>query len=97
MSEELAKARAREAATREILEVMSLSRDDDRPVFDVILRNAARLCKAPIAVDRPSAHHNHRDRVLSVPPDDGTTKAGQTMTEMPGYSTATVAAPRTTG
>ena len=40
----------REAATREILEVISQSRDDEAPVFDMILRNAAQLCKAPIAV-----------------------------------------------
>lgn len=39
----------REAASAEILEVISRSRDDDRPVFDVILRNAARLCKLPHA------------------------------------------------
>lgn len=39
----------REAATREILEVVSQSRDDERPVFEVILRNASRLCRAPLA------------------------------------------------
>ncbi|MGQ0565303.1 MAG: GAF domain-containing protein [Gemmobacter sp.] len=39
----------REKASAAILEVISQSRDDDGPVFDVILRNAARLCKAPIA------------------------------------------------
>ena len=33
----------REAATSEILEVISRSRDDDGPVFDVVLENAARL------------------------------------------------------
>ena len=40
---------AREAATREILEVISQSRDDDRPVFDAILRRVARLCDAHAA------------------------------------------------
>ena len=35
---------AREAATREILEVISRNPDDDRPVFDVILRNVIKLC-----------------------------------------------------
>ena len=40
---------AREAATREILEVISQSRDDDRPVFDVIVSRAAQLCNAPMA------------------------------------------------
>jgi len=39
----------REAATREILQVISRSRDDKQPVFDVILENAARLCEAPHA------------------------------------------------
>ena len=38
-----------EAATREILSVISQSRDDETPVFDVILANAARLCDAPFA------------------------------------------------
>ncbi len=49
MNEELAKARAREAATREILEVISRSRDDDRPVFDSILEQAAKLCNATLS------------------------------------------------
>jgi GAF domain-containing protein len=40
----------REAASREILQVISRSRDDEQPVFDVILENAARLCRAPQAV-----------------------------------------------
>jgi len=40
---------AREAATRHILQVISQSRDDEKPVFDVILENAARLCQAPMA------------------------------------------------
>lgn len=39
----------REAATRQILGVISQSRDDEAPVFDVILENAARLCAAPMA------------------------------------------------
>ncbi|MEM7188927.1 MAG: GAF domain-containing protein [Pseudomonadota bacterium] len=39
----------REAASAEILEVISTSRDDDKPVFEVILENAARLCNAPHA------------------------------------------------
>ena len=40
---------AREAATREILEVISQSRDDDKPVFEVVLRKAAELCHAPMS------------------------------------------------
>ena len=39
----------REAATREILEVISTSRDDETPVFDVIIENARRLCEANMA------------------------------------------------
>ncbi len=41
--------RARETALREILRVISTSRHDERPVFDVILENASRLCHAPMA------------------------------------------------
>ncbi|MCE8525612.1 GAF domain-containing protein [Ruegeria pomeroyi] len=37
------------AATREVLDAISMSRDDEGPVFDAILRNAARLCNAPMA------------------------------------------------
>ncbi len=36
----------REAATREILQVINQSRDDEAPVFDVIVENALRLCDA---------------------------------------------------
>jgi len=39
----------REEAAREVLGVISRSRDDERPVFDAILENASRLCKAPLA------------------------------------------------
>ena len=39
----------RETALREILRVMSRSRHDEQPVFDVILKNASRLCNAPLA------------------------------------------------
>ncbi|QIE56929.1 GAF domain-containing protein [Pikeienuella piscinae] len=42
-------AQLREAALRNVLEVISRSRDDEKPVFDVILESAARLCDAPIA------------------------------------------------
>ncbi len=40
----------REAATREILAVISQSRDDEQPVFEAIVSNAARLCGAPAGV-----------------------------------------------
>jgi class 3 adenylate cyclase len=46
---EVDRMREREAATREILQVISRSRDDDMPVFDAILKNACRLCDAPLA------------------------------------------------
>ncbi|MEM7318859.1 MAG: GAF domain-containing protein, partial [Pseudomonadota bacterium] len=39
----------RETASREILGVISQSRDDEGPVFDAILENACRLCNAPLA------------------------------------------------
>lgn len=39
----------REAATGEILGVISQSRNDEAPVFEAILENAARLCTAPHA------------------------------------------------
>ena len=38
-----------EAATRELLSVISQSREDEQPVFDFILENAARLCPSPMA------------------------------------------------
>ncbi len=47
---ELEHAREREAATRQVLEAISLSRSDAQPVFEVILENAARLCSAPHAL-----------------------------------------------
>ena len=46
---EVDRMRDREAATREILKVISQSRDDEQPVFDAILENACRLCDAPLA------------------------------------------------
>ncbi len=41
---------AREAATRKILEVISLNPDDEQPIFDMILESATQLCKAPHGV-----------------------------------------------
>ena len=50
----------REAATREVLEVISRSRDDEAPVFDAILRRAAALCRSTFAglalIDEDGAH-----------------------------------------
>lgn len=39
----------REMALREILKVMNRSRHDEKPVFDVIMKNASLLCDAPLA------------------------------------------------
>jgi class 3 adenylate cyclase len=39
----------REAATREILQVISQSRNDEAPVFDIILQSLMRLCDTPQA------------------------------------------------
>ena len=45
---ELLRAHEREAATRKILTAISQSRDDEMPVFQAIVKNAARLCNAPM-------------------------------------------------
>jgi class 3 adenylate cyclase len=50
----------REAATRDILEIISQSRDDDAPVFDAVLRNSAILCGASMAsLDIMSEDRSH--------------------------------------
>lgn len=49
MATELDRMREREAATREILAIISRSRADEAPVFDAILSNAQRLCGAPFS------------------------------------------------
>jgi class 3 adenylate cyclase len=66
----------REAATREILEAISQSRDDEAPVFDMILGHARRLCDAPFAalvLARPGdahqnmvAHHGAKDSTVEI-------------------------------
>jgi len=61
----LREAQAREAATREILQVISRSRDDEKPVFDVILENAARLCGSPAAA-LEMLHENGSDYILAA-------------------------------
>jgi len=45
----LQQARAREAATREILAAISASRDDEGPVFEAVLRKATELCETSFA------------------------------------------------
>ncbi len=47
--EHLAHMREREAATQKLLDVISASRDDERPVFEAIVENAQRLCRAPMS------------------------------------------------
>ncbi|MCP5087845.1 MAG: GAF domain-containing protein [Rhodobacteraceae bacterium] len=67
---ELERMREHEAATREILSVISQSRDDVGPVFDVVLEMAARLCGAPFAclfLANPERTH------LTIPAYHGTT------------------------
>lgn len=66
---EVDRMREREIATREILQVISQSRDDERPVFDVILETAARLCNAPFAcLFRVNPERTH----LTIPSSYGT-------------------------
>jgi signal transduction histidine kinase len=50
LAQELHDARAREAATSEILRVINRSPDDYRPVFDAILEHATRLCDASLGL-----------------------------------------------
>ena len=44
---EVDRMREREVATREILRIISQSRNDEAPVFEAILENACKLCDAP--------------------------------------------------
>jgi class 3 adenylate cyclase len=62
LAAELEASKEREAATREILEIVSRSRDDEEPVFNAILESASKLCKSPIArlhlLDDGGKHHS---------------------------------------
>ncbi len=50
LTRELAEAREREAATSEVLKVISSSPGDLKPIFDAILENATRICEAHIGI-----------------------------------------------
>ncbi|WP_139056582.1 GAF domain-containing protein [Ruegeria conchae] len=58
----------REKASREILEVISRSRDDERPVFQSILENSSRLCKAPLAF---LCIADHEREIATIPANIG--------------------------
>ena len=49
LTSELAGAREREAATAEVLKIISSSPGDLEPVFNAMLKNAARICEAQFA------------------------------------------------
>jgi GAF domain-containing protein len=49
-SRDLVEAREQQAATSEILRVISASRDDVQPVFDLLAQRAGKLCNAHVAV-----------------------------------------------
>ncbi len=69
----------REAATREILQVISQSRGDETPVFDVILRKAADLCRAPhAALNLVDGNREFLEYTVSYGPDLTFSKPGVT-------------------
>ena len=60
LSLELQEARERQAATAEVLSLISNSPTGIQPVFDRIVRNAARLCQSVLsAVYRRDGDHVH--------------------------------------
>jgi signal transduction histidine kinase len=60
LARELEEARERQAATAEVLSLISDSPTDLKPVFDRIVRNAARLCRSVLsAVYRRDGEHVH--------------------------------------
>jgi len=86
LERELGEAHLREAATAEILRVISYSKGDAQPVFDTIVRSALRLCDGLFSslfqfdgnLLHPVAHHNYTPEALEQlnrayprPPDRG--------------------------
>src|SRR5258708_8050716 len=60
LTRELGEARERQAATAEVLSLISDSPADLQPVFDRIVKNAARLCQSVLsAVYRRDGEHVH--------------------------------------
>jgi GAF domain-containing protein len=83
---ELAEALERQAATDEVLRVISSSAGELQPVFQAILANAVRICEAKLGTlylcegdgfrtvathNAPSAYVEARTRELLRPPPDG--------------------------
>ncbi|WP_171133549.1 GAF domain-containing protein [Ruegeria sp. HKCCA5014] len=58
----------REQASAEILEVISQAREDENPVFNAILENASRLCKAPLAFLTVA---DHAQGIATIPANIG--------------------------
>ena len=67
----LADALAQQAATSELLRVISTSRADLQPVFDAIVKNAERLCDSELsAVARIADGRLHLVAVSNVSPEE---------------------------
>ena len=93
---ELAEAREQQAATTEILRVISASPTDLQPVFDVIVQSAVRLCgglhsnvyRVQGGLIHLVAHHNfspaaleHLQRALPMPVSEGERLAAHVIRE----------------
>src|SRR5688572_24050302 len=71
LERELDEARAQQAATSEILRVISSSPTDIQPVLDAVAENAARLCHAEDVVIRLVEGQTHRPVAHYGPIDEG--------------------------
>ena len=68
----------RERASAEVLEVISASRTDEAPVFDVILRNVAQLCETDLAtLSRVTADGAHLEYAAHIGMDLPTYNLGK--------------------